>query len=72
MCQVEYAVGHNIPFVPKAGGHSPWSTSEGWIIDLVLLNGITLDTENQTATIQAGVGTKQLNHAVADVGYCSN
>ena len=52
--------------------YSPWSTigSHGWIIDLSLLTGITLDTEKQTATIQAGVLTKQINEAVSKIGYC--
>lgn len=69
---VDYATKNNIPFVAKAGGHSPWSTigSQGWIIDNELLTGITLDTENHTATIQAGVQTKLLNETVGKTGFC--
>lgn len=70
--QVDHAVKNSIPFVAKAGGYSPWSTigPQGWIIDNSLLTGISLDINNHTATIQAGVLTKQLNVTVADAGFC--
>jgi FAD/FMN-containing dehydrogenase len=70
--QVTFAVKHHIPIVAKSGGHSPWSTvaSPGWIIDLSLFTGVKLDTQKHTATVQAGVGTKQLNAAVSEAGFC--
>lgn len=55
----------------KGGGHSTWSTigSGGWIIDLSLLRYISINTSEQTATIQAGVLTKPINEAVTNAGF---
>ncbi|KAG0647854.1 FAD-linked oxidoreductase chyH [Hyphodiscus hymeniophilus] len=68
---VQHAVNHSIPFVSKAGGHSPWSTidSSGWIVDLTRYTGIKIDIQAQTATVQAGVITKPLNQAVHKAGF---
>lgn len=69
--QVEVALQNQIPFVPKSGGNSPWSSigSEGWVIDLSLLTDIKVDVSNQTVTLQAGVQSKPLNVAVANAGF---
>lgn len=75
--QVKYAVAHAIPFVPKAGGHSLWSTigQEGFILDLSLLKAIHVDTEAGTATLQAAVSTQEALDAVSTkgfaIGWCS-
>jgi FAD/FMN-containing dehydrogenase len=42
---------------------------EGWIIDLSLLQTITLDSTIKTATIQSGVLTKALNTALSDNNF---
>ncbi len=67
----QYAINNRIPFVPKAGGHSIWSTigKEGWIIDLSLCSGVSLDKETGLATLQAGVTTRQFNNVISDAGY---
>jgi len=68
---VNSALKNQIPFVPKSGGNTPWSSigSEGWIIDLTLLRDIKIDSQNQTVTLQPGVQTKPLNVAVANAGF---
>jgi FAD/FMN-containing dehydrogenase len=70
--QVYKAVKSQIPIVIKSGGNGPWSTisSGGWIIDLSLLSNFSLDTQNQTATIQPGVLSKTINVAVQEAGFC--
>lgn len=39
-------------------------------MDLTQYNGIKLDVQAQTATIQSGVLTKPLNQAICKVGFC--
>jgi hypothetical protein len=58
--------------VPKAGGHSLWSTigSGGFILDLSLHKGIEIDASAGTVKVQAGVLTQDLNEAVAKAGFC--
>lgn len=69
--QVETATENKIPFVPKSGGNTPWSSigSEGWIVDLSHLTKIEVDSASETVTLQAGVFTKALNVAVANEGF---
>ena len=58
-----------IPFVVKSGGNSPWSTidSSGLIIDLSLMKNFTVDMARETATIQPGVLSKDINWVSATV-----
>ncbi|KIY64427.1 FAD-binding domain-containing protein [Cylindrobasidium torrendii FP15055 ss-10] len=68
---VKLAVQCGIPFVPKAGGHSPgWSVigAPGIIIDLGKMNAITVDADKKQATLQAGVLTGEANEATAAHG----
>ncbi|KAJ7713557.1 hypothetical protein B0H16DRAFT_1667322 [Mycena metata] len=55
---VKLAVELNIPFVPKSGGHSLWSTigPEGFILDLSRFKNISLDKEKKTVTNPLGNG----------------
>jgi FAD/FMN-containing dehydrogenase len=57
--------------VIKSGGNSSWSTigSKGWIIDLSLLQTITLNATDKVATIQSGVLTKKLNVALSEINF---
>lgn len=54
-CQkiVQWAHKLSIPFVPKSGGHSEWSTTgpHGIIIDLSLYKSVSVNREAQTATL---------------------
>ena len=61
---------HSIPFVPKGGGHSEWSTigSQGFVIDLSLYSGVKVNKERQTATIWGSLLSKPLAVALADAG----
>ena len=61
-----------IPFVPKAGGHSLWSTIgvEGFILDLSLYTGTQVNTTNQTVTMKGGVLAQEVYDAVYDAGFC--
>ncbi|KAJ7482374.1 hypothetical protein B0H11DRAFT_2173301 [Mycena galericulata] len=69
---VKLAVELDIPFVPKSGGHSLWSTvgPEGFIIDLSLLKDICVDTENKTVTVGSGVLIKEVNETAFEHGLC--
>jgi FAD/FMN-containing dehydrogenase len=71
--QVKLSVQHGIPFVPKSGGHSAWSTigSEGIIIDLRNLKKVTVDKSAQIVKIQPGVLNKQLIEALYAEGLCT-
>ncbi|KAJ7817846.1 hypothetical protein B0H14DRAFT_3741148 [Mycena olivaceomarginata] len=62
---VKLAVELGIPFVPKSGGHSLWSTigDEGFILDLSLLKRISIDTEEKMVTVESGVLIKEVNDA---------
>jgi hypothetical protein len=70
--QVKLAVELGIPFVPKSGGHSLWSTigDEGFILDLSLLKRISIDTEEKMVTVESGVLIKEVNDAAFERGLC--
>ncbi|KAJ7590272.1 hypothetical protein C8J56DRAFT_859692 [Mycena floridula] len=53
---VKLAVELSIPFVPKSGGHSLWSTVDetGFILDLSAFKGVVVDKDAKTATFQGG------------------
>jgi hypothetical protein len=42
--------------VPKAGGHSSWSTigKDGIVVDLSALNGVSVDRDAMTVTARGG------------------
>ena len=63
---------NTIPFVPKAGGHSLWSTigGEGFILDLSLYTGTQVDAAQQTVTMKGGVLAQEVYNAVYNAGYC--
>ena len=63
---------YNIPFVPKAGGHSNWSTigSSGIVIDLTKYNKIIVDKSTSTVRVQPGVLNKQLVQSLYDEDLC--
>ncbi|KAH7407901.1 hypothetical protein BKA64DRAFT_721649 [Cadophora sp. MPI-SDFR-AT-0126] len=69
---VQLASKHNVPFVPKSGGHSAWSTigQEGIIIDLSSFNKVTIDKSTERVTIQSGVVNKQLIGALHENDLC--
>lgn len=71
--QVKLALKHDVPFVPKSGGHSAWSTigSEGIIIDLSNYKKVTVNKSAGTVQIQPGVLNKQLNEALYAEGRCT-
>lgn len=70
--QVKLALKYNVPFVPKSGGHSAWSTIglEGVIIDLSNFNSVTIDTAAEAVTIQSGVVNKQLIGTLYENDLC--
>ncbi|KAJ7486857.1 hypothetical protein FB451DRAFT_1228198 [Mycena latifolia] len=69
---VKLAAQYDVAFVPKSGGHSLWSTigTEGFIIDLALLKGISVDKQTGQITVQTGVFTKEANDAASENGLC--
>ncbi|KAH9223770.1 hypothetical protein DL95DRAFT_431599 [Leptodontidium sp. 2 PMI_412] len=69
---VKLALKYNVPFVPKSGGHSAWSTIglEGIIIDLSNFNSVTIDTAAEAVTIQSGVVNKQLIGTLYENDLC--
>lgn len=66
MHTVQEAVKASIPFVPKSGGHSPWSTigQDGIIIDLSHYKGVVQDTEEKLVTVKSGTLIKELQAAL--------
>ena len=66
---VRWALNASIPFVPKSGGHSPWSTIgvEGIIIDLTFYTGVHVNADG-TATIVGGILAKQVSVCLAEAG----
>ncbi|KAK1230304.1 hypothetical protein PQX77_006597 [Marasmius sp. AFHP31] len=69
---VKLAVESQVPFVPKSGGHSFWSTigSSGIIIDLSAFKGIAIDQEAKTITVTGGTPIKEVNDAAFEQGLC--
>lgn len=70
--KVKLALKYNVPFVPKSGGHSAWSTigQEGIIIDLSNFSKATIDKSAQTVTIQSGIVNQQLIAALYENDLC--
>jgi FAD/FMN-containing dehydrogenase len=73
MAQVKLAIEHGIPFVPKSGGHSKWSTigSEGIIIDLSNYKNVIVNKSAQTVQIQGGVVNREVIEALYAEGLCT-
>ena len=71
--QVKLATEHGIPFVPKSGGHSQWSTigSEGIIVDLSYYKNVVVNKSAQTVKIQGGVVNKDVIEALYAEGLCA-
>ncbi|KAL3459522.1 FAD binding domain-containing protein [Aspergillus heterothallicus] len=67
---VQWAVRLSIPFVPRSGGCSRWSTisKEGIIIDLTHYAEVQVNAENQTATLIGGVLSKEVGVRLAESG----
>lgn len=59
---VQEAVRASVPFVPKSGGHSPWSTvgQGGIVIDLSQYKGITNHVGENLTTVKGGTLIKEL------------
>ncbi|KAJ6454303.1 hypothetical protein C8R47DRAFT_1228728 [Mycena vitilis] len=69
---IRLATEFNIPFVPKSGGHSLWSTigPEGFVLDLSLLKHVSVDTEMKTITVGSGVLIEEANDIAFAHGLC--
>ncbi|KAJ7648379.1 hypothetical protein DFH06DRAFT_575473 [Mycena polygramma] len=69
---VKLASERQVPFVPKSGGHSLWSTigADGFILDLTQLTNISVDKPTGRITLQSGVLTKQANEVAFQNGLC--
>ena len=64
--QVKLALKHGVPFVPAAGGHSPYSTigRDGIVVDTTNYSVIKIDDKTQQVTITPGVVNGQLIKAL--------
>ncbi|KAJ6461150.1 hypothetical protein C8R47DRAFT_993695 [Mycena vitilis] len=69
---VKFAAENNIPFVPKSGGHSLWSTidGDGFILDLTQLTQISVDKTTNRITLQSGVLSGKANEVAYQHGLC--
>ncbi|KAK7053058.1 hypothetical protein VNI00_004379 [Paramarasmius palmivorus] len=69
---VKLAVNSEVPFVPKSGGHSYWSTigQAGIIIDLSLFKGVEVDKDSSTVTVKGGTLVKEANDVAFEAGLC--
>ncbi|KAK2775716.1 hypothetical protein FQN53_003083 [Emmonsiellopsis sp. PD_33] len=68
------AVELQIPFVPKSGGFSMWSTigSEGFILDLSLYRDVQLDLKKQQVTICGGATVGEVNSVTVKEGFVAS
>ena len=66
-----WAKEYNVPFRVKSGGHSyeAYSSCDGLVIDLSLMNEVTLDTTGNTVTIGAGAKLGAIYQKVAASEY---
>ncbi|KAG7095736.1 hypothetical protein E1B28_006446 [Marasmius oreades] len=69
---VKLAVQSKVPFVPKSGGHSSWSTigQSGIIIDLSRFRGVVVDKDAKSVTVTGGTVIKEVNDAAFEQGLC--
>ncbi len=65
-----FARSFNLPFAPRAGGHSyaGYSTSTGLVIDVTRMNTVTVNTSANTATIGAGARLIDVYNAITQYG----
>ncbi len=78
-CEIEFDIvlallfcrEESLPFAIRSGGHSTagYSVSGGIIIDISLLNGITVNPSAMTATVQAGASLGKLNQTLEPYGF---
>ncbi|KFY79959.1 hypothetical protein V499_01108 [Pseudogymnoascus sp. VKM F-103] len=69
---VKLCVSRGVKFVPKAGGHSLWSTigADGVIIDLTAFNAVVVDKEAGIVTVSGGTQIKDVIAPLFAVGLC--
>jgi FAD/FMN-containing dehydrogenase len=72
--QVKFAHVNSIPFVCASGGHSPWSTidNSGFVLDLGLLNAISIDSDKESVTISGAVLIQELAGALEQADRCTS
>jgi FAD/FMN-containing dehydrogenase len=67
---VEFARRHGLEVAVRGGGHSHmgWSTSNGLVIDLPGLNGVTIDPHKRTGRIDAGLSSGEVMRVAGRYG----
>jgi hypothetical protein len=67
---LEFAVNNRLPAAIRSGGHSTagYSVNNGIVIDVGLIDGITINPTAQTATVGPGVDFDRLNAALDPTG----
>jgi FAD/FMN-containing dehydrogenase len=67
---VDWCCSNGLPFAVRCGGHSyeGFSQSTSVVIDIRLMNAITIDSKNNTATVGAGASLGSLYRAIAAHG----
>ncbi|MEM6992997.1 MAG: FAD-binding oxidoreductase [Myxococcota bacterium] len=67
---VQWAAAHDMPIVPRCGGHSyvGQSTSDGLVVNLQPLAGIDVDTKARTAEVGGGAINIDVNVALLQKG----
>jgi hypothetical protein len=68
---IDWCCSNNLPFAIRCGGHSyeGFSQSSSVVIDMRLLNSITVDKGTKTATVGAGASLGQLYKGIAPQGF---
>lgn len=71
--QVRFGIAKKIPFRAHGGGHRIHSTigEDGFVIDLRKLNGIVVDPDSETVTVQAGALIGDLVRTLAQHERCT-
>lgn len=67
---VEWVREERVPFVIRSGGHNyaGFSTTPGLLIDVKAMNGVSVDLENGTATVQGGANNEDVATALREYG----
>ncbi len=67
---VQWAAAHDVPVVPRCGGHSyvGQSTTDGLVISLVPMAGVAVDTKAMTAEVGGGAINIDVNVALLQQG----
>jgi len=68
---IDWCRGHNLSFALRCGGHSyeGFSQSKSVVIDMRLMNGVTVNVAAKTATVGAGVSLGAVYQAIAPHGF---